>query len=157
MDTGFKQAIATQAVTGGRMKLLRDQARKVHRLMVEALRNGDMTTLGTLLSEKNILGNLASPGIDRSHFERVIADVQDLIDGASYIGAGGGGYYIFMAREGAREELIERLNQQGSVNEWTLNNQGTVTVVDHAGLASLQTRDVGTHARKWPFRDPDWR
>ncbi|MGB8983845.1 MAG: hypothetical protein WCC12_18385 [Anaerolineales bacterium] len=142
LSSTFKQAIGDQALTQGRLKILRDQARRIHQRMVESLQRGDMSVLGRLLTQKNILGNLASPDIDRGHFESVLAEAGDLIDGASYIGAAGGGYYIFMARQGSRDHLVSRLNRSGIVAEWCLDDQGTEIIVDHAGLASLRRKPL---------------
>jgi len=142
LSSTFRQAIADQARTQGRLKILREQARRIHPRMVESLQRGDMAALGRLLTQKNILGNLASPDIDRSHFESVLAEAGDLIDGASYIGAAGGGYYIFMARQGSRDRLLSRLNRSGIVAEWCLDDHGTEIVIDHAGLASLRRKTL---------------
>jgi galactokinase/mevalonate kinase-like predicted kinase len=142
LSSTFKQALGTQAATQGRLKILRQQTRRIHHRMVEALQRGDMSGLGRLLTQKNILGNLASPNIARTHFDNVTSEVSDLIDGASYIGAAGGGYYIFMARQGAEDRLVSQLNKSGVVTPWSLDTHGTEIVRDHAGLASLRSKTL---------------
>ncbi|MFA7677454.1 MAG: DegT/DnrJ/EryC1/StrS family aminotransferase, partial [Candidatus Omnitrophota bacterium] len=137
----YRPVLQAQTKVFGFVDRLRRRAYTVHERMKEALLKGDMKALGRLLTEKYNLAKLTSPNVRTDYLDTVIAEGEQLIEGASSIGTGGGGYSIFIACEGKREELIKLLNKHGRVHEWSLDTKGVEVNLDAARLRSLKDRN----------------
>ena len=104
---------------------------EIARLAVDmrtALEAGDVSGFGALLSEHWALNKRMDPGCTNPFIDDLFAAMAPFIDGGKLAGAGGGGFAIVVARDGAAAKRLD---------------------------AALQTAYAGTTTAVWPCGVPD--
>jgi fucokinase len=91
--------------------------------MAHALREGAWDHLGALLDRHWQLNQILDPHTTNPAIGQLLAEARPLIRGAKLAGAGGGGFFIFLARD---EEAAERLRQRFHAPEARLSRRGLV-------------------------------
>jgi fucokinase len=76
--------------------------------MREALRAGDVSGFGTLLSEHWALNRRMDPGCSNGFIDALFAEMKPYICGGKLAGAGGGGFAIVITRDAERREALAR-------------------------------------------------
>lgn len=98
--------------------------------VVRAIEEADIDRLGELIGKFWREWKVLNPGASNEKTESVFSHVDDLIVGGKLCGAGGGGFAVFIAKDGKREELEARLRAFGARSGGTVY-RGTI---DHEGL-----------------------
>jgi len=126
----------------------REKAIQYTREMRDAIMSQDVNRLGRLLTA-NDTAKYSCSGIERNGFiAQAVETVQDLIEGSKELGAGGGGFSIFVAKKGQELKLIEKLNEIGKesggrVYQWNISREGMKVFIepldDEGILKSVET------------------
>jgi len=148
-DTGIRRDnVQTGALTQRSLMVLRRDdsiipARKTAiqctREMLDALMNQDVNQLGNLLTAYDT-AKYSRSGIEKNGFiARAVQMVQDLVEGGKELGAGGGGFSLFIAKKGKKQELIEQLNEIGKqtggrVYPWNISREGMKVSIEPLSL-----------------------
>jgi anaerobic magnesium-protoporphyrin IX monomethyl ester cyclase len=136
----FKPVLSTQTTSSSLMNTLRKRSRAVHQRMIDALAAGDTALFGRMLTEKYNLAKLTSPGVRTDYLDEVMKEMKGLIDGASSMGTGGGGYCLLVAKDGCRDKIEELLKKRGRIRKWSIDEKGLEVKVHSSALESLQDK-----------------
>jgi len=109
----------------------RENAKKITIKMARALNSGNISELGRLVGDYWQWRLINKPSAQTEFIKRVMDTVKEegLAEGYNSTGAGGGGCYVFIAREGKEDALRKRLNELGMekggrVLGWSINKTG---------------------------------
>jgi galactokinase/mevalonate kinase-like predicted kinase len=120
------------ARTPGRYGAIRESL-VIHDEMVSALTAGDYPALGRLATRYWQLRCILDPEATNSTIQHIFEapQLRDLSEGGLVTGAGGGGFALLIARDGAAADLVQRLQRlkqaayaQSAVVQYRLNPTG---------------------------------
>ncbi len=110
--------------------------RELHQVALElwdAMRNGDIDTVGALMNRAWRLNNVLNPGSSSPRINDLMNDISHLCSGAKLVGAGGGGFLVALAKSPqAAAELrkrLEMLKGEGKVYTHAIAQEGLVVNV----------------------------
>jgi fucokinase len=117
------------------MRVLQD-IKIITRDMREALEAGALDAVGRLMAQHWELTKQMDRQMTTPHVERLLGAMNGLAYGAKLAGAGGGGFMMIMAREGAAQKLRERLgpilaSRGGRFYDVKIDEQGPESKLDN--------------------------